>query len=104
MKQESKHTPGPWSWEYGADGIEVSVVDGLVSARYSRDKEAMRLEAEANARLIAQSPNLLAVLKQCLADHKQYAKDGDGDLYDERLIANMEDAEREIAKAEGRDA
>ena len=58
---ESKHTPGPWRvrlstpeegyycwWIYDADDREVTTVDG-------RD--------EANARLIASAPDLLAALK-----------------------------------------
>ena len=62
----SEHTPGEWTWEHREDGIKVSVVDGFVTARFSRDNEKMRHEAEANARLMAAAPEMYELVKQMM--------------------------------------
>ena len=57
------------------------------------------LSGKYNAQLIATAPKLLAVLQQTLKDYKEYAETGEGDLFDERLGANMTDAEAVIQEA-----
>lgn len=73
--------------------------ESKLATRRLRNFAMNELAAERD-RLKEINRELLAVLKQCLLDHKKFALDGDGVLYNERLEANMEDAEREIAKAE----
>lgn len=55
--------------------------------------------SEKYKRLIAAAPKLLAVLQQTHKDYKEFAETGNGNLFDERLGANMEDAETVIAEA-----
>lgn len=71
----SKHTPGPWkavdnSWEistvYAADGTVVAEcpIAGCVTEESQDDLEPIM---EANARLVAASPDLLAACKEFIA-------------------------------------
>lgn len=84
-----KHTPGPWSitescmnaWEI--DGLDRSIA--TVNA-----VEDIAPEDEANARLIAAAPDLLAALQDFLH--------ADPDVFAEELAA----ARAAIAKAEGK--
>ena len=70
---ESKHTPGPWiatasdNGEWGVDaasGWGIATVAG--SAGYGPGND----ESDANARLIAAAPDLLAACKALYAQHK----------------------------------
>lgn len=77
---DTKHTPGPWkysSWEqFGDTRFYVSQKEGapytpnysdvasLISETVSGERVAIQ---EANARLIAAAPELLAALHDCLA-------------------------------------
>jgi hypothetical protein len=65
-QSEVKHTPGPWRAEFGeaivvkgADGARVAIATNL--DRYGRRDTN---EVEANARLIAASPELLEALRE----------------------------------------
>lgn len=72
---KAKHTPGPWTFDGdnpANQGFDVALSDGgaIATAYYCEDGEG-RDEAEANARLIAAAPELLAALKElaaCLMD------------------------------------
>jgi len=96
-----EHTKGPWFVNDAAaskDTARVTCQDGTVAECSA--KGSARPRHFANARLIAAAPDLFAVLKQIHEDYKKFAETGDGDLFDERLGANMEDAGRALAKAE----
>lgn len=88
----SKHTPGPWEHEVHelSEGFSA-IVYGSNGQRIGTDHLS-----EANARLIAAAPDLLAALRDMVGQH---------DLNPERLLSAMHlwDAARAaIAKAEGR--
>lgn len=71
----SKHTPGPWSTQRALDGsgdVGITapgvrnVIAECFAAMRHRDERATD-EAEANARLIASAPELLAACEAVLA-------------------------------------
>jgi hypothetical protein len=74
MKAETGHTPGPWHFSHGrsnhadsTDGVlgAVETVDGwYVCDVWADCVEEHDYEPEANARLIAAAPDLLAALKE----------------------------------------
>lgn len=62
----SKHTPGPWTigGDDGAIWIQSPVSsDNVICDLVGRDADCLAVEDEANARLIAAAPELLAALK-----------------------------------------
>ena len=79
MRNETKHTPGPW--EASDDCMEISPSTGPKShvelARIVGPGEGSSFytydEASANARLIAAAPDLLAALKQAEASYRVQA-------------------------------
>jgi hypothetical protein len=89
---KTHHTPGPWSH---ANGIVVGgnkiVADYCASGKY--DTASLR-EQEANARLIAAAPDLLAAMLRLL----EYP-DNDGALHPGSL--DWEDAREAVKKALG---
>jgi len=105
--EKAKHTPG--QWEYGPRngiGIEVQSISGKrIAVAYlpkkineqNQPEQVWSDESEANARLIAASPELLECLKEAIETIQPFIDDnvgeGDGDL-----IGNWKKA---IAKAEG---
>lgn len=107
-----KHTPGPWTleapWRVVANGINIAStwtrrvdeerLDGEswldMRTRVQPTLEAVKAEAEANARLIASAPDLLEALEDLLNDCINF--DG-GKLTDAFLVK----AARAIAKAKG---
>ena len=115
MDKETQHTPGPWSLgksydqnihgdfevfggEFGhyATG-RVAVVDrraGNSTFVESCNPQTQRLTAEANARLIAAAPELLAALKAIVG----HWEDLDAPEWGHDLCSDAFDA---IAKAEG---
>ena len=102
----TKHTPGPW--EVNTPNGLLIVADGVTLARMaysiggfsqgSISNSPGISEAEANARLIASSPELLEALA-VLIDH---AKEAYPHFEDTRGKADIRKAEAAIAKAEGR--
>jgi hypothetical protein len=57
-----QHTPGPWTLKPGAnDGGLIRAESGSVASVHHRETPG---EFEANARLIAQAPAMLAALKR----------------------------------------
>ena len=74
----SKHTPGPWPWEYTGDGKRIVIGEGLVEGPngyevaevYSDD--CPREIAEANARLISLAPEMAEALRECVAGIEQH--------------------------------
>ena len=71
----AKHTPGPWRPARSRDyGWLVNAATGCVALARSGSVEARDDATEANARLIAAAPDLLAALKEatrCLAWHEE---------------------------------
>lgn len=65
MNKISAHMPGPWEVEKTLDGLETTAC-GPIKVIYSRDRDAMRIEAEATARLIAAAPDMLLALRNML--------------------------------------
>lgn len=79
------------------DKHSAAIKASLVNVVNWRKKR--RLEREANARLIASAPDMYAVLKQIIDDYKNT---DDPLLLQERMDANITDAEAAINKAEGK--
>ena len=95
----AEHTPGPWTYREPPESLDRPIaywVDGpgAGGAMPIADIVTNIAQAEANARLIASSPNLLAVAKlaQSLLSEEY------GDSYE--VLKQLDAA---IAKAEGRE-
>lgn len=117
MPDKINHTPGPWAWEYHPDHPDqvIALVTSTVNATsdsYRRedrdillcsgnDVEAFGLINEADARLIAASPELLAMLKRVADFADRYFNDGmsRGDF---QYIIDLKGINALIAKAEGK--
>jgi hypothetical protein len=91
MTETTKYKPGPWTH----DGDCVESNRGTVAETYGFDQEEM----EANARLIASAPDLLAACKRAAAAVGSAASHGQ--YYSDAIEADLKAA---IAKAEGTDA
>ena len=65
MKQEAKHTPGPWKLNRNAHGWYLKTKCGCVLGGINRfpDTAELASQCEPNARLIAASPDMLDALK-----------------------------------------
>lgn len=101
---DSAHTPGPWHYErpYGEPGHYISGPNtGLIAKLYEPDAHLFNVDKpvsiEANARLIAAAPELLAVVRSFAAT---YGSLPFADRF--RFAATAEQAADAIAKAEGR--
>jgi hypothetical protein len=62
----TQHTPGPWDTETKGSKHFIDGADGLTVAYLDRSGVRERAEIEANIRLIAAAPELLAALKDLL--------------------------------------
>ena len=90
----AKHTPGPWSSTPSVRSFEAQVWDAAGAALlFFADGRATGPEADANAALIAAAPDLLAALKDMLANYHVLGFNAD---------KRREEARAAIAKAEGR--
>ena len=67
MSSPRQHTPGPWDVETKGSRHFVDGADGLTVAYLDRAGVREKTEIEANARLIASAPELLAALEKALA-------------------------------------
>lgn len=64
----AEHTPGPWHLEVEADALHVySPVEEVLHFTDAGWDESTRATFEANARLIAAAPDLLAALEDALS-------------------------------------
>lgn len=78
---EQKHTPGPWSYHRSLhnrsiNGAYINASDGSRIATVSRNADRHIDEKEANARLIAAAPDLLAALIALMpADFDEHPQD-----------------------------
>lgn len=84
MKEEQKHTPGPWLVGTLTGYVNQIQIEPAIGCAYGAGEEVA-----ANARLIAAAPELLAVCKRAVAEW-----DGAG------LIKLYPDIRAAIAKAE----
>lgn len=99
----SKHTPGPWGWDAGIvppDGPEryadIYADDGdTIVANFN----ALIPEGEANARLIAAAPDLLARLKGVLP-LIEWAESVVDPLFKPKVAATIESIRAALSKAE----
>ena len=66
MSSPRQHTPGPWDVEPKGSRHFVDGADGLTVAYLDRAGVRERAEIEANARLIASAPELLAACMSAL--------------------------------------
>jgi hypothetical protein len=115
LEQHAAHTPGPWvprragTFIEGEPGHEethnypahVVVIDktdkGLRRTRFVAECSGSGLPNDANARLIAAAPELLAALKEIMPD-------GWGENSTMDHMPGIKAARLAIAKAEGRNA
>lgn len=96
---ETKHTPGPWA----ASKIEtedrwpiIAENNGLIAYVTGQNEQG----DEANARLIAAAPDLLAALIDCNEQLKQFIDSG-GEEKDDEAESAYQFAFFAIAKAKG---
>lgn len=95
----SKHTPGPWTFRRARSGEHRWWIEGPGGDEkpwYIAETAGRGQENEANARLIAAAPELLAALQDFIAMGQQYGWD---DATTGRAIL-MNVGRRAIAKAE----
>ena len=59
---EQQYTPGPWYAGYAGDQIQVGTQERFVAMTLPCESDGATAEDEANARLIAAAPDLLAAL------------------------------------------
>lgn len=95
------HTPGPWKYEKPF-GVNIPVREGEAGGQIIRTwLQAHEGEAEANARLIAAAPDLLAALESlfenCSMIHSQWGEGGNAREADQAIT----NAKAAIAKARG---
>jgi|SRR5581483_1084374 len=113
----AQHTPGPWSVEQPLD-FELSIVEAnkptyewkfIANVPTSQEFDFPRSTAEANARLIAAAPDLLALARQYAAECATCAGSGKVEMLSatgypagELACEDCADIRIVIAKAEGR--
>lgn len=89
-----EHTPGPWD----RDGLHIKTTRGVI-AHCPVPKNGGVFDCQANARLIAAAPDLLAVAKQALKSMTICGIVQDGDMHqNDPVIPALRAA---IAKATG---
>jgi hypothetical protein len=108
---KTQHTPGPWivrQWGLPAGQMTVEVVRGGLRSKVailhpSHICEEHDGNIQANARLIAAAPDLLAALKECITDDgaRCLAYGADTPTLRRRLAAINSVARAALAKAQG---
>ena len=100
------HTPGPWAISHQPDTANRQVDDAAgrqITYCPVHCKSVPLPEAQANARLIAAAPELLAACKLALETAENWIHDQlDGTSMVEPELADLEPVRQAIAKAEGR--
>ena len=97
----SKHTPGPWVFEIpdaGPHMVPITTSEGRAVCLVWAANPVTREEGEATGNLISAAPDLLVALK---AMTDMVTSLADADTFNGGLI--MRQAQRAIAKAEGRE-
>ena len=107
---EQKHTPGPW--KVTRRGImalnsETGRYGGVVCqpnwCGFDPDDVWLDIPREANARLIAAAPDLLAEVKDWLRDSDGWSVAELRKRYDEKAVQRILRSRAAIAKAEGKE-
>lgn len=96
----SRHTPGPWVRGQGRNAPQIIEGDGRVAPKIIAEIYYYRMtntERDANARLVAAAPDLLAACEAVLADNTDANLWGDHGL----AYAVIEQVEKAIKKAKG---
>jgi hypothetical protein len=92
----TQHTPGPWTPHFAANAVTYTVNVGdspeLLRSRDGFSVEVYGSNVKADIRLIAAAPELLAALRNALADLEQFG---------DRFCDVVDAARAAIAKAEG---
>jgi hypothetical protein len=95
----AKHTPGPWHFEAGRIWQRGDNPEPIACA----DTYPEETEREANARLIAAAPDLLAALIDAVALLRVYTspagRDGPNPHTRGQALSTMKEAQEAIAKA-----
>jgi hypothetical protein len=104
MNSTTQHTPGPWKAE-GRNNLVVNSRDGNTIIIEPGGSEYAKLEElQANARLIAAAPDLLAALREAATVLKWAAQESKGKVKAEIVggwIYHAEKAQDAIAKTTG---
>ena len=94
----SKHTPGPWRAVHHGYNLAIRAGDIIDPLAYFPNAESFDPAAtEANARLIAAAPELLAALRLCVLKFSQLLDTG----MTLGMARALDEARAAIAKAEG---
>lgn len=103
---QGQHTPGPWHVEFETEIHAASVLRYAIAAVFHRgSKEIVNVSesiAQANARLIAAAPELLAVCQATVKNLEDWAASEDEREYDvtpQGLLSQARDLKRVIACA-----
>lgn len=111
----TQHTPGPWTYsrseQYGASRFYVAQADGAPFTPHYSDVATLIAETvsderrsiqEANARLIAAAPDLMASLQRMLAQFESAIRsEYEGTSMLAEFLAEADHARAAIAKATG---
>lgn len=95
----AKHTPGPWTIRT-LENFGFNVVHYVDGDRFNIHRVA-KTGDEANARLIAAAPDLLAALATFVAEYVEMVESGDAGFWDAETEAKVIAARAAISKAEG---
>lgn len=102
------HTKGEWKWvHHKEDKLQhriCIIMESPERAKHIADIYYVKPEDMSNAKRICQCVNnfdgLLEVLKQIHRDYQEFVDTEDGDTFDERMGANIADAEVVVEEAE----
>ena len=97
MTRQQQHTPGPWSAVQFPDEPDWVVIGPNGDERIATVGGNQQRDAEANARLIAAAPDLLAALQYGLESADAFSKGKD--ILDGRMLRFVQKARAAIAKA-----
>ena len=110
MTQKTQHTSGPWQSKHSPSGdLIIQAIDDArlfppmvaTVSNWRCDAAEIKLEAEANARLIASAPELLEALQRLLAvEDERFWKPNNG-LAEGGELTDLTAARAAIAKATG---
>lgn len=104
MKTKTAHTPGPWRIRGTNYGYTTCYVLGPPHKDGGDYAPICVADTEANARLIAAAPELLAALEECEKDlirSSNDAYDAEADSLAKRFMRTAKAARAAIAKAKG---
>ena len=102
QQSDGTHTPGPWTVDgYGDHEVDIYAGDVLICAMRDGDTDPNDTALEADARLIAAAPELLAALRVAddALDFAQAQVDSDKDA--DKLRAWRKQIQDVLSKTEG---